>query len=163
MICLCTFQQVFSLIIAFFALANDFKITKKKLPPRPFSAMASETKRLLDKDNRPEKIDEHLEDDDEVGGFHNPGAADSTHATTSGSASALAKIRRRQSPPYGSDYGATGGSSATKYGTLDTSAGMKRSLLVDTYPKTHITRKQFTIAFIAFLIFAGAVAGKWVF
>lgn len=107
----------------------------------------SETKRLIEKE-RPEKIEERHEDED---GGH--GTGESTAATTSGSA-VRSKIRRRQSPPYGgTDYG----SSASKYGTLDTSAGMKRSLLVDTYPRTHITRKQFAIAFIAFLIFAAAV------
>lgn len=106
----------------------------------------SETKRLIEKD-RPEKIDE---DEDGTG-------RGSTAATTSGS-TVLAKIRRRQSPPFSGGGGGTDyGSSGSKYGTLDTSAGMKRSLLVDTYPKTHITRKQFAIAFIAFIVFAAAV------
>ena len=106
----------------------------------------SETKRLIEKD-RPEKIDE---DEDGTG-------RGSTAATTSGS-TVLAKIRRRQSPPFSGGGGGTDyGSSGSKYGTLDTSAGMKRSLLVDTYPRTHITRKQFAIAFIAFIVFAAAV------
>ncbi|KAI2803964.1 hypothetical protein RDWZM_001753 [Blomia tropicalis] len=79
------------------------------------------------------------------------------------STSILAKIRRRQSPPYGTlidqssplPAHSSSMSSSSKYGTID---GMKGSLLVDTFPKTHITRKQFAIAFIAFLIFAAAVA-----
>lgn len=51
-----------------------------------------------------------------------------------------------------------GMASSTKYGTLDSSSNtIKRSMLVDTYPRTYFTKKQFCIGSVALVLFLAAV------